>query len=399
MSHTQFLSCSYGHICSGCSHLHLSPTDVTELRRLNLIEHGVSHPIETKWIDHGRLRDRLEFTLETDDLGRKKLGLYSKVGNGLNREIVDLEGCPQLSNELELWLQDFRRDLPPLKRRAGIRLRVSPSGLRGVWLDAGNEDLRDLLEESSWLERQIQKGVVIEAGQKRKRVAIRTDTKANSRRVGLIDPAAEAWYETSSNPTLKVFCSIGTFTQPGFRAGRKLVEVVQSHLKALANPQTHRITEFGCGSGTFTLAQLADGFHVRAFEFDQLALAALEKGVQSAGFVGDQYQNRLQVFRGDFIQSAKAFSEHAHDPGSLKEVLIVDPPRTGLGVFAEQILLLKNYQRAPWVYVSCFPESFAKDLQLLKRNGYKLTRLTVVEQFPFTKHFELVATIEATESK
>lgn len=400
MSYTQLLSCSYSHICSGCSYLHLSQKEVSELRRQTLFELGISNPIEIEWIDTGRLRDRLEFTLETDEVGRQRLGLYSKtetkIGNGQTREIIDLEGCPQLSKELELWLQDFRRDLPPIKRRAGVRLRVSPSGLRGVWLDAANEDLRDLLDESTWLERQLQNNIVIEAGQKRKRVALRSDSGPNKRRVGLVDAVPEAWYETSANPALKVFGSVGTFTQPGFRAGRKLVEVVQSHLGKLADPNTHRITEFGCGSGTFTLAFLANGFQVRAYEFDPLAIAALEQGAQSAGFTSGKFQNRLQVFRGDFIQSAKAFTGHQHEATSLKEVLLVDPPRTGLGVFAEQIVMLENYRRAPWIYVSCFPESFAKDLDLLRTNGYRLTRLSVVEQFPFTKHFELVATIEST---
>lgn len=404
MSYTQLLSCSYSHICSGCSYLHLSQKEVSELRRQTLLELGISSPIEVEWIDKGGLRDRLEFTLDTDEVGRQRLGLYSKTGNGPKREIIDLEGCPQLSNDLELWLQDFRRDLPPIKRRAGVRLRVSPSGLRGVWLDAANEDLRDLLDESTWFERQLQNNIVIEAGQKRKRVALRSDSSSNNRRVGLIDPVPEAWYETPNlasdghpnGPALKVFGSVGTFTQPGFRAGRKLVEVVQSHLKALADPNTHRITEFGCGSGTFTLALLANGFQVRAYEFDPLALAALAQGVQSAGFSGDRFHNRLQVFRGDFIQSAKAFAGHQLEATSLKEVLLVDPPRTGLGAFAGQILLLENYQRAPWIYISCFPESFAQDLEQLRKHGYRLTRLSVVEQFPFTKHFELVATIEST---
>lgn len=412
MPYTQLLSCSYSHICSGCSYLHLSQEEVSELRRQTLFDLGISNPIEIEWIDTGRLRDRLEFTLETDEAGRQRLGLYSKTGtktgtkneNGQTRELIDLEGCPQLSRELELWLQDFRRDLPPIKRRAGVRLRVSPTGLRGVWLDAANEDLRDLLDEGAWLERQLQNNIVIEAGQKRKRVALRNDSGPNNRRVGLVDPVSEAWYETPNlasgdnpkNPALKVFGSVGTFTQPGFRAGRKLVEVVQSHLGKLADPDTHRITEFGCGSGTFTLALLAKGFQVRAYEFDPLAIAALEQGAQSAGFNSGKFENRLQVFRGDFIQSAKAFTGHQHEATSLREVLLVDPPRTGLGVFAEQIVTLENYRRAPWIYISCFPESFAKDLDLLRTNGYRLTRLSVVEQFPFTKHFELVATIEST---
>ncbi|MBN8539344.1 MAG: class I SAM-dependent RNA methyltransferase [Deltaproteobacteria bacterium] len=402
MTNSEYLSCSYSSVCSGCSFLHLSKNEVHELRILNLRELGISVPAEHEWIATGRLRDRLEFTLEIDGSGQQRLGLYSKT----NREIVDLEGCPQLSEDLEAWLQEFRRDLPPTKRRAAIRLRVSPSGLRGVWIDAANEDLRDLLEESKWFERQLEAGIVVEAGQKRKRVALResaTSTSEDSKRkVGLIDAVTEAWFETSANPPIKVFGSVGTFTQPGFKAGKKLVSTVQSHLEQVATEKTHRITELGCGSGTFTLALLKLGYQIQAFEFDLSAITALEKGYTAAGFEGKK-DSRLQVFRGDFIQSAKAFdearkrdSEQATElsEGQRKDVLLVDPPRTGLGSFLDRILSLENYKGAPWVYVSCFPESFAKDLQLLQRHGYKLGRLSIVEQFPFTKHYEIVATIE-----
>jgi 23S rRNA (uracil1939-C5)-methyltransferase len=404
MSDSPFLSCSYSGICSGCSYLHFSKNEVENLRRQNLLELGISNPIEHEWIETGHLRDRLEFTLDTDQKGLQILGLYSKLSEGSKREIVDLEGCPQLSNNLETWLQEFRRDLPPIKRRSAIRLRVSPSGLRGVWIDAANEDLRDLLEESQWLERQVKAGVVVEAGQKRKRVALRSEarsvlgTSSSQRRVDLVDPAPEAWFETSSNPSLKVFGSVGTFTQPGFQAGKKLVATVKSHLESVASESTHRITELGCGSGTFTLAFLAMGYQIRAFEFEQMALAALEKGLHEAGFDQNELKNRLQVFRGDFIQSAKAFDEtlHKHEANStLRDLFLVDPPRTGLGSFLDRFLSIETSKGSPWIYVSCFPESFARDLQLLQKHGYTLSRLSVVEQFPFTKHYELVATIES----
>jgi 23S rRNA (uracil1939-C5)-methyltransferase len=172
----------------------------------------------------------------------------------------------------------------------------------------------------------------------------------------------------------------------------------------VASANTHRVTELGCGSGTLTLALLELGYQIRAFEFDLSAVAALEQGCSAAGLNGINGGGRLKVFRGDFIQSAKAFEEASKSDaeqgatismGQLKEVLLVDPPRTGLGSFLERILLLQNYRSAAWVYVSCFPESFAKDLQLLQQHGYKVSRLSIVEQFPFTKHYELVATIES----
>lgn len=407
MTRTQYLSCTYGHICSGCNFLHLSNEEIFQLRREKIIELGIvnsdaSSTIEFQWIDAGKLRDRLEFTLETDSNGTKRLGLYSKVPSSREREIIDLAGCPQLTPDLEAWLQDFRKDLPPLKKRAGIRLRVSPGNVRGLWIDAANEDIRDLLDEGHWLARQLNNAVIIEAGQKRKRVAFNVpkdiahsnETGSRVRQVMLTDPTLEPWFETSTSPKIEIFGSVGTFTQPGFRAGQRLVETVTEHLTQVATPNTHQITEFGCGSGTLTLALVTKGFSIQAYEFDGLAIEALEKSFLLTGLP----RERLQIFRGDFIQSPKAFTKvETSYSQSLKTVFLVDPPRAGLGVFLDRILEKESTDRTSkpkWIYVSCYPESFAADLQKLKNHGYQLKRLTVVEQFPYTSHFELVATIE-----
>ncbi len=398
MSHSQYLSCSYAHLCSGCAHLYLSQDQVRQLRIQNLVALEILQSpgdprIDFQWISAGHLRDRLEFTYEPGQNGNKALGLYAKAheSNGNRRPLIDIEGCPQLSQQLESWLQEFRRDLPPLKQRAGIRLRVSPAGLRGVWIDASNEDIRDLLDEGQWLLRQLQKDIVVEAGQKRKRV-MPLELPTASRTVGLTDAVLEAWYETSANPTIKVFGSIGTFTQPGFHAGKKLIETVSAHVDHLASPQTHCISELGAGSGTFTLANLAKGFQIRAYEFDELAVAALKKGLAESGLK----KENLEVVSGDFIQSAKAFdlAESKYEKRRLKEVLLVDPPRTGLGSFLEGMLNLERCSNASWIYVSCFPESFAKDLKRLRQFGFDLKKLSIVEQFPYTSHYEIVATIE-----
>jgi tRNA/tmRNA/rRNA uracil-C5-methylase (TrmA/RlmC/RlmD family) len=58
---------------------------------------------------------------------------------------------------------------------------------------------------------------------------------------------------------------------------------------------------------------------------------------------------------------------------------------------AERIAALK----APRVvYVSCNPTTFAREAVILVRNGYRLKRVTMVDQFPNTYHIELVALFE-----
>jgi 23S rRNA (uracil1939-C5)-methyltransferase len=46
------------------------------------------------------------------------------------------------------------------------------------------------------------------------------------------------------------------------------------------------------------------------------------------------------------------------------------------------------------VAVSCNPTTFARDAKILVDGGYRLTRVTPVDQFLYSPHVELVARLE-----
>lgn len=401
------LACTKAGLCSGCDLIGLHRVTLADERTATLLRLGLdSVPVETRWIQTGGLRDRLEFTLESDSMKTRsaKLGLF-ELTSGIDgsRNLIDIDICPQLSPDLQAWLTDFREDLPPLRSRGSVRLRVSPDNRRGVWLDFANEDILHLLEEADWLERQIKGGIVVEMGQKRKRV-VRTAPDAGPRAHKLSDPMFEAWFqswicsdESSSLSATPLFGTIGTFTQPGFHANRVLIETVLQHagLDLSKKHENLRIAEFGAGIGSFTLPLLSTGATVHVFESDRMALEALDLGVAAARL----NRERLTVHAGDFILSSKAAqkanaeikksSDNERAATASFDLVVVDPPRPGLGDFIPS--LAEKTRGARWVYVSCFPESFAKDCLALRRHDLELERITIVEQFPFTRHFEIVA--------
>ncbi|MBF0714626.1 23S rRNA (uracil(1939)-C(5))-methyltransferase RlmD [Gemella sp. GH3] len=68
------------------------------------------------------------------------------------------------------------------------------------------------------------------------------------------------------------------------------------------------------------------------------------------------------------------------------DVVIVDPPRSGLGNLAKHLLSTKAKKI---VYVSCNPSTLAKDLNILTRK-YKIKRVIPLDMFPQTAQVETV---------
>lgn len=74
------------------------------------------------------------------------------------------------------------------------------------------------------------------------------------------------------------------------------------------------------------------------------------------------------------------------------QLVVLDPPRTGLGVEASRALsALRPRQVA---YVSCDPATFARDLRVLLDAGWQLRALRALDLYPMTEHVELLAALQ-----
>ena len=74
--------------------------------------------------------------------------------------------------------------------------------------------------------------------------------------------------------------------------------------------------------------------------------------------------------------------------GEKADVVIMDPPRSG----SSEVFLDCLAKLAPKkvVYVSCNPETLARDLRILKKKGYQMQEAWPVDMFPFCDHIETV---------
>ena len=70
------------------------------------------------------------------------------------------------------------------------------------------------------------------------------------------------------------------------------------------------------------------------------------------------------------------------------DVVIMDPPRAGSDInFLKSVVKLSPEKV---VYVSCNPETLARDLLYLSKNKYKVRKIQPVDMFPHTEHVECV---------
>src|SRR5690606_33786611 len=138
------------------------------------------------------------------------------------------------------------------------------------------------------------------------------------------------------------------------------------------------IADLYAGCGTFSLPLAATGAAVHAVEGHAPALEALAAASRKAG-----PSMKLTVEKRDLAGDPLSGAELDRF-----EAVVFDPPRTGAKT---QAAALAKSQVPIVVAVSCNPATFARDMRLLLDGGYRLERITPIDQFLWSAHLELVA--------
>ncbi len=100
----------------------------------------------------------------------------------------------------------------------------------------------------------------------------------------------------------------------------------------------------------------------------------------------DQPQTRVRTGAVD------AAALHRLARGPKLDLVVLDPPRAGLGVAAARALAALRPRRV--AYVSCEPSTFARDVGQLLGAGWSLPALRAFDAYPMTEHVELLGVLE-----
>jgi 23S rRNA (uracil1939-C5)-methyltransferase len=370
--------CPYYARCGGCHYQHASYEHQLEikkeimretLRRTAKLELPFDiqvHP-SPPWNYRNRSRLQVQFT-------PKFSAGYFRLGS---HELLDVEECP-ISSPL------INRGIAALWQsgRAGN----VPQGIREVEFFANAEDTQLLLEIRCagaarratvrlWAE-EFRAALPEIGGIVAFREPNPGDRKAGAQEILVVVGAPSLTYRTE-RAAYRV--SAGSFFQTNRYLTDELVKVVT------AGQSGQFALDLYAGAGLFSTALACDFHHIVSVESSQTSSADLSYNLPTNG---KAVQATAEEYLGRGNNSVRARKDGVPPGANKPDLVVVDPPRTGLG---ERVARVLGDMGAPRIiYVSCDPATLARDLVILLAAGYRTEQMHLVDLFPQTFHLETV---------
>ena len=142
-----------------------------------------------------------------------------------------------------------------------------------------------------------------------------------------------------------------------------------------------------CGIGTISLIAAKHAKEVVGVELNKDAVRDAKLNAK------ENKINNVRFCLGD----AGEFMEVMAADGKNMDVLFMDPPRAG----SDEKFMASAVKMGPEkiVYISCNPETLARDLKYLTKKGYRVEKIQPVEMFAFTGHVETVVLLGNQKTK
>jgi 23S rRNA (uracil1939-C5)-methyltransferase len=341
------------------------------LRRIGKLDGFALEPIIPA-VSQWRYRNKLEYSFGTDDTGRLVCGFHAP---GRWDEIVAIDDCLLASEranaareQIVSWCRD--QQLSVYDRRSGegvlrnlvvregrrtgaiqVRLVTSDTPLDTESLSRAGGGLDGLLWTRQPSVAETTQGGVTEllAG------ADRFEEELGGMRFEI---SAEAFFQTNTEMAEHLYELAIDYARPG---------------------GFERLYDLYCGIGTIGLLMSPRVAELWGLE---IVPGAISDAMANAR--ANEIDN-AHFFAGDVRLALRELVDRAGRP----DVLVVDPPRSGLSQKVVRRVIEASPSRI--VYVSCNPTTLAPNAAQLVEAGYELVRVRPVDMFPQTPHIECVA--------
>ena len=349
--------CLHFGTCGGCRLQHMSASFYKDFKHRNVMEalkaHGIDNvPVEEPIILGAHQRRRINLKAQVHNKSWQ-LGYYRRMSH----DIVDIIQCPLVVKEIEQLLEPLKHFLNMLnfcEKKLEISLTATESGL----------DIHFTTEKSCSLSLiQKEQMVSFAAIHRCARIGMNGETLA-----------------IFKTPYV-VFESIKVEADAhGFLQASKAADTLMAQLLLESLPQDLvKSADLFCGRGTLTFPLLTRG-PVDAFEMDQSALTALKKAAPSS------YHHKLKAHERNLFRSPLS----AYELSTYTSV-VLNPPRIGALAQCKQLAMSSVPQI---IYVSCNPQTFARDVAILQQQNYTFKKVIPIDQFHWSHHIEIFTVLE-----
>lgn len=362
--------CPYFALCGGCHYQHFGANAQSTakreilretLRRLGRIFWDGEIPIHTgrPW----NYRNQAEFKVERRGNNGVNLGFFATESH----RVVDLDACLILSPRLNTVLAALRApewsgrlsECREIHMLADDRDEEVMLTLRGAFrAEAGTLLAQDCLAQLPGVSS----------------VAIEVKEASGPHPPARDGRAPQVWGEAALVYAVKEFryrVSPGSF----FQASRFLLPQL---VDAVIGERTGSLAlDLFAGVGLFTLP-LARRF---------ASVIGVEAGARAAADLGTNASIHGLVNMRAVAQMAYDFLRRYAQ--AAPELVVLDPPRSGVGLPALKVLAA--LQPSHIHYLSCSPPTLARDLEFLLKRGYRLESIELFDLFPQTYHIESLA--------
>lgn len=372
-------ACSYAEICGGCLYRRETPEDYQKRKEeaFRRVMAGLKKQPEQYgnpvFIPDGtRRRASLAFRRHK---GKLVLGFNMRK----SAEIVDIQKCCLLTPQLNAVLPEVRDLLAelcslPFSEKKGRKIQQTFLTAGDVWLCQADNGIDLVLEFDGELDLS-RRMVIFEKAQSSEKIIRISHRRRNNETP---EPVVEKFPPLVEIAGINVYIPAGCFMQASGEAEKTLIGLV---LKYLGNTEGN-IADLFCGMGTFSYP-LSRNIRNKITAVDSSAelLNAFAKSIHKNMIPNIEIKN-------------KNLFKYPLDENELKNftAIVFDPPRAGASAQAAKMVALSPDSRPQKIIaVSCNPESFVNDANILLEGGYCLKEITMVDQFICSNHMELVA--------
>jgi 23S rRNA (uracil1939-C5)-methyltransferase len=383
------LRCAHAPACGGCTLQHLSYAE--QLKEKEALIHRYFAPyLSTAKVypiipcqDPWRYRNKMEFSFSQDKAGNHYLGLIIAASKGRVANLKECHLSPTWFTEALIavrawWEGSGLLAYHPPSDRGSLRTLTLREGKRtddkmAILTVSGNPDFaltaRDL---ESFKQTLLPLFPNLSLFLRIQQLCKGAPTQFYEVVLSGEDHIKEILYINGRSLTFKI--SPSSFFQPN----SSQAEILYSTALNMIQASGHALDLY---SGTSTLSCILSLKAQRVTAVELNPYAVFDARVNQEN---NQIAN-LEIIQSDVKDFLKTLS-------SAPDLIVLDPPRTGLDPAARQSLL--ELSPATLLYISCNPKTQAEDLLSFFQAGYIVKEIRPIDQFPHTMHVENIALLE-----